>query len=317
LRRARELPPAEPCRGARAHHRVLPRAPRIATDALAILLESLDLTALDDDRFEGRSIEIDRPRLFGGELLAQTLIAAARTVEERTCHSLHVNFVFPGNPSVPIEYRVRRVRDGRRFAQRQVSAWQRGREIALGTVSFTSPMDDARDHQHARMPVVPDAASLRSELDQRHDVADRLPGEDRRWLLTTRAIEMRPVRPVPLIDPPPVPPEADTWLRAIGRLPDDRNLHCAVLAYASDMTLLDVACYPHGVSWIDSRVEQASLDHAMWFHRPFRCDEWLLYQQAVPVQAGGRALARASVFTSAGVMVASVAQEGLSRLRED
>ena len=116
--------------------------------------------------------------------------------------------------------------------------------------------------------------------------------------------------------PEPVAPEAHTWLRAIGRLPDDQNLHCAVLAYASDMTLLDIACYPHGVSWIDARMEQASLDHAMWFHRPFRCDEWLLYAQAVPVQAVGRAFARASVFTRAGALVASVAQEGLSRFRE-
>ena len=288
----------------------------MSQDPLAILLESLDLSALDGNRFEGRSVENDRPRLFGGELLAQALIAAARTAEERTCHSLHVNFLFPGNPSWPIEYRVRRVRDGRRFAQRQVSAWQRDREILLATASFASGTEAIREHQHETIPTVAGPESLQSELDQRHEASDQMRDEDRPWLLKSRAVEIRQVRPVPLFDPPAVTPEAQTWLRAIGRLPDDQNLHCAVLAYASDMTLLDIACYPHGVSWIDPRVEQASLDHAMWFHQPFRCDEWLLYAQAVPVQAGGRALARASVFTRAGALVASVAQEGLSRFRE-
>lgn len=130
-----------------------------------------------------------------------------------------------------------------------------------------------------------------------------------------RAVDVRQVSPVPLVDPPPAAPVANTWLRAIGRLPDDQNLHCAVLAYASDMTLLDIACYPDGVSWIDPRLEQASLDHAMWFHRPFRADGWLLYSQTVPTVAGGRAFARGTVFTEGGELVASVAQDGVSRLR--
>ena len=285
-------------------------------DPLAILLESLDLTGLDDDRFEGRSVESARPRAFGGELLAQVLVAAARTTEERICHSLHATFLLPGNPALPIQYRVRRVRDGRRFAQRQVTAWQRGREILLANASFTMATGETAEHQHEPMPQVTGPDGLRSELEHRHDVADQIRDEDRDWLLTPRAVEVRQVRPVALVDPPPVDPEAQTWLRAIGRLPDDHNLHCAVLAYASDMTLLDIACYPHGVSWIDPRVEQASLGHAMWFHRPFRCDEWLLYAQAAPVQAGGRAFVRGSVFTQAGALVASVAQEGLSRFRQ-
>ena len=191
------------------------------------------------------------------------------------------------------------VRDGRRFAQRQVSGWQRGREILLATVSLTLADDEPAEHQHERMPRVPGPDGLRSELEHRQDTAHRIRDEDRGWLLTPRAVEVRQVRPVALVDPPPVDPEAHTWLRAIGRLPDDQNLHCAVLAYASDMTLLDIACYPHGVSWVDPRMEQASLDHAMWFHRPFRCDEWLLYAQAAPVQAGGRAFVRGSVFARA------------------
>jgi len=281
---------------------------------LPALVESLDLAARGDDRFEGRGIERERPRLFGGELLAQALIAAARTVKDRLCHALHVSFLSPGDPARPIEYRVRRVRDGRRFAQRQVTAWQGEREILLATASFAAEVDEPRSHQHEAMPEVAGPEGLVSELELRRQVADRMRPEDRAWLLAPRAVEVRPVRPVPLFDPPAVPPVANTWLRAVGRLPDDPTLHRAVLAYASDTTLLDTACYPHGVSWIDPRVEQASLDHAMWFHRPFRADEWLLYAQAVPTLAAGRAFARGSVFTRAGVLVASVTQEGLSRL---
>jgi acyl-CoA thioesterase II len=281
---------------------------------LATLLESLDLTALDDDRYEARCVERSRRRAFGGELLAQTLVAAARTAKERTCHALHVHFLLPVDPALPVEYRVRRVRDGRRFAQRQVSGWQREREVLLATVSLTADAVESPGYQHEAMPEVPPPDGLASELEQRLAVADRMPPEDRAWLLTPRAVEVRQVRPMPLFDPPPVPPQANTWLRALGRLPDDPTVHCAVLAYASDATLLDTASYPHGVSWIDPRIEQASLDHAMWFHRPFRIDEWLLYAQVVPSAAAGRALARGSVFDRAGVLVASVVQQGVSRL---
>jgi acyl-CoA thioesterase-2 len=283
-------------------------------DPLRALLDALDLVPLDEARFEGRSVERARPRMFGGELVAQALVAAARTAPARACHALHVHFLLPGDPSWPIEYEVRRLRDGRRFAQRQVSARQRGREILLATASFSTPSTEAPGYQHERMPEVDGPDGLETELDQRLGVAHRMSAEDRPWLLTPRAIEIRPVRPVPLFDPPPVPPVAHTWLRAIGGLPDDPTVHRAVLAYASDTTLLDVACYPSGVSWIDARVEQASLDHAMWFHRDFRADEWLLYAQTVPILAGGRAFARGSIFSRDGALVASVAQEGLSRL---
>lgn len=292
----------------------------MAVDPLQALLDALDLTALDGDRYEGRALERARPRMFGGELLAQVLVAAARTAKDRACHALHAHFLFPGDPAQPIEYRVRRVRDGRRFAQRQVSAFQRGREILLATVSFTAeasepPADgDPLAYQYEPMPAVPGPDGLSSELEQRRAVSHRMRPDDRPWLLMPRAVEIRQVRPVPLFDPPPVPPVANTWLRAIGRLPDDRTLHCAVLAYASDATLLDIACYPHGVSWIDPRAQQASLDHALWFHRPFRADEWLLYAQVVPSVAAGRAYARGSVFSHDGGLVASVTQEGLSHL---
>jgi acyl-CoA thioesterase-2 len=288
-----------------------------APDPLKRLLEMLDLTPRGDDRFEGRFLENTRPRVFGGELLAQTIVAAARTAPARACHALHVAFLVPGHPAEPIEYRVRRLRDGRRFAARQVSAWQRGREVLLATVSFAAPDPAglAGEFQHETMPEVPGPEGLASELEQRRQVAHRMAPEDRAWLLAPRAVEVRQAHPVPLFDPPPVAPVAHTWVRAAGALPDDPTTHCAVLAYASDTTLLDVAAYPRGMAWIDPRLEQASLDHAMWFHRPFRADAWLLHVQQVPGVAGGRALARGSVFTREGALVASVAQEGLSRLR--
>ena len=285
---------------------------------LDALLASLDLARLGEDRFEAQSVERARPRLFGGELLAQSLIAASRTADGRSCHALHVHFLLPGVPTEPIEYRVRRIHDGRRFARRQVTAVQRGREILLATGSFTrSGEAEGNGHQHESMPEVAGPEGLATELEHRQRVAHRMRPEDRPWLLAPRAVEIRPVHEVPLFDPPAVPPVANTWLRATGRLPDAPNLHRAVLAYASDATLLDIACYPYGVSWIDPRVEQASLDHAMWFHRPFRADDWLLYAQAVPSLAGGRAFARGSVFDRGGALIASVTQEGLSRVTGD
>jgi len=184
----------------------------------------------------------------------------------------------------------------------------------LATVSFTTDSADAIGFQHERMPEVPGPEGLTSELDQRIAVADRFAPEHRSWLTMPRAVEVRHLRPVPLFDPPPVPPIAHTWIKAIAAMPDDQALHCAVLAYASDATLLDIACYPHGVSWISPKVQQASLSHGMWFHRPFRIDEWLLYSQHVASSAGGRAIARGSVFTRDGALVASVVQEGLSQI---
>ena len=286
-----------------------------AADPLTGLLDALDLTPLDADRFEARSVERTRPRTFGGELVAQALMAAGRTATGQAAHSLHVHFVAPGDPAVPMEYAVRRVRDGRRFALRQVTGRQRGRDTLLATVSFAAAGDEPFTHQQEVMPEVPGPEGLRTEIEQRHDVAHLMAPEDRVWLLAPRAIEVRQVSPVPLFDPPPGPPLAHSWLRAVGRLPDDPLLHLAVLAYASDTTLLDIGCYPHGLSWIDPRMEQASLDHAMWFHRPLRADEWLLYAQVAPSLAAGRAYVRGSVFTRTGVLVASVAQEGLSRRR--
>lgn len=286
----------------------------MAADPLPALLHALDLASRGEDRFEAQCVERTRPRVFGGELLAQVLVAAGRTIDGRACRALHAHFLSPGDPTRPIEYRVRRLRDGRRFAQREVSAWQGGREITLAVVSFATETPDPLDYQPEAMPPVAGPEGLRSELDDRLELSERFPPEQRAWLLPPRAVEVRQVRPVSLLDPPPVPPTADTWIRAVGRLPDDALLHCAVLAYASDLTLLDIACQPRGLSWIDRRIEQASLDHTMWFHRPLRADDWLLYSQAAQRLAGGRALVQGRVFTRAGALVATVAQEGLSHL---
>lgn len=283
----------------------------MSAEALQGLLQSLDLVEVARDRYEGLAVERERPRTFGGEFLGQVVIAAARTARDRVPHSLHVNFMAPGNPARPVEYRVGRVRDGRRFAQRQISGWQSGRQLLLATVSLARAGPDALVHQHERMPEVPGPEGLTSELDDRLAVADRMRPQDRRWLLAPRGVEVRQVRPVPLFDPPPVPPVAHTWMRALGPLPDDPAVHCAVLAYASDTTLLDIACYPHGLSWIDPRARHASLDHAMWFHRAARADEWVLFAQAVPSVAAGRAFARGTMFARDGAMAASVTQEGL------
>jgi len=286
----------------------------MAPDPLRDLLASLHLARTGDDAFEGRCVERARPRMFGGELLAQMLAAAGRTVEGRAPRALHVHFLSAGDPAHPVEYRVRRARDGRRLAQRQVAARQGDRELAVALASFATEVRDPFEHQQEAMPEVPGPDELTSELEEREASAERLPPRDRAWLLAPRAVEARQARPVPLVDPPAVPPTANTWLRALGPLPDDALVHAAVLAYASDTTLLDIACYPRAVSWIDPLMEQASLDHAMWFHRPFRMDEWLLYAQAAASVAAGRALVRGSVFSADGRLVASVAQEGLSRL---
>ena len=209
------------------------------SDPLRALLSALDLKAAPDG-FEGRSVETARPRIFGGELLAQSLVAAARTVAGQGVRALHAHFLAPGDPARSVRYRVRRARDGRRVALRQVSAWQGEREIALAVVSFAVDFADAFTYQHVPMPEVQGPEDRRSELEERLRVADGLRDEDRPWLLTPRAVEVRQVHPVPLVDPPPSPPVADTWLRALGRLPDDPVVHAAVLAYASDLTLLDM-----------------------------------------------------------------------------
>jgi acyl-CoA thioesterase-2 len=279
------------------------------TKALDALVDLLDLEPIEVNVFRGLSPDDDRQRVFGGQVAGQALVAAGRTVGSGTVHSLHAYFLRPGDPTIPILYEVDRIRDGRSFTTRRVVAIQHGRAIFNLSASFHVG-EDGPDHQRP-MPDVPDPGSLPSPAEQ----VERGDDQPARIRDRSRAIDLRYVPG--LRGPNAVPglrgPNAVTvWMRADGRLPDDPLLHACVVAYASDLTLLDTTL-PAGGPGAPSDVMMASLDHAMWFHRPFRADEWLLYEQESPTGHGARAFARGSIFTLDGRLATSVAQEGLVR----
>jgi acyl-CoA thioesterase-2 len=278
------------------------------------LLDHLTLEPLGNDRFRGESRSVGGKSVFGGQVLGQALLAADATVECRRAHSLHAYFLLAGDPQAPIVYEVERIRDGRSFATRRVVAVQHGRAIFNMAVSFQVD-EEGLDH-HAAMPDVPGPEGLPSGSELYRQIADQLPENRRDALTAERPIELRPVRPRDLLNPERRPPQRQVWLRTVGALPDDPALHQAMLAYASDFTLLGTALYPHGLSFFNPEVQALSLDHAMWFHRPFRMDDWLLYAMDSPSASAGRGLGRGSIFTRDGRLVASVAQEGLIRLRK-
>ena len=285
-----------------------------AGEMLGMLLELLDLERLDLNLYRGQNRDIGSGRLFGGQVLAQALVAAGRTVEEgRTAHSLHGYFMLAGDLDIPVVYQVDRIRDGRSFTTRRVLAIQEGREIFTMTCSF-HVAEQGIEHA-APMPDVPLPEELPRELDLVRAMAERIPEPVREIYTQDRPIDFRTVAPVDPFAPEVRPAAKHTWFRADGRLPDDAILHQAVLAYASDYGLLGTALLPHGLSFMMRRVQAASLDHAVWFHRPFRVDEWLLYAMDAPAAAGARAFTRGSLFTRDGALVASTAQEGLIRLR--
>jgi acyl-CoA thioesterase-2 len=252
-------------------------------------------------------------RVFGGQVLGQALVAATHTVEARVCHSLHAYFLRPGDPKMPILYEVDRARDGGSFTSRRVVAIQGGQQIFNMAVSFQVP-EEGLEHQ-IDMPPAPDPDSLLSERQRRMEIASDMPDEARAWFLRERPIEIRAVDPPDRFKPGKRPPRQTVWIRATGALPDNPSLHQCVLAYASDMTLLDTCLLPHGYSVMSPNMQLASLDHAMWFHRPFRADEWLLYVQDSPSASGARGFNRGTVYRRDGALVASVAQEGLIRVR--
>ncbi len=248
-------------------------------------------------------------------MLAQALVAAGRTVEgERAAHSLHGYFILPGDVDAPIVYFVDRLRDGRSFTTRHVVAIQNGQAIFNMAASFQAA-EEGIEHQ-SPMPEVPGPEGLPSELELIRGVADRIPEPLRGIYTQDRPIDFRPVDPVDPFAPAPRPPRKHVWLRAIGPMPEDTLLHQAVLAYASDYGLLGAALLPHGLTFQMRKVQAASLDHALWFHRPFRIDEWLLFTMESPSAAGARGFTRGSIRTGDGTLVASVAQEGLLRLRD-
>ncbi|MDM0027533.1 acyl-CoA thioesterase [Variovorax saccharolyticus] len=284
-----------------------------ATRVVAELVDLMRLEPLGDDRFRAQSEDIGTPAVFGGQVLGQALMAASRTVEaDRPAHSMHAYFLLPGEHA-PIDYAVDRVRDGRSFTTRHVVARQGERIIFEMSASFQT-VDDGIDHQSA-MPPVAGPEGLASEREQRIALGERLP---ERWKvkgLLPHGLEYRRVDPDDLLTPEPRPAESALWMRAIAALPDDPNVHRALLAYASDHGLLGAAMRPHGLSFMSGQVRPASLDHAMWFHRDFRLDDWLLYSLDSPSASGARGLCRGSIFARDGRLVASTAQEGMLRVR--
>lgn len=279
------------------------------------LLGLLDLEPIEVNIFRGLSPKDRSQRVFGGQVLGQALVAATRTVQDRICHSLHAYFLLPGDPKVPILYEVDRSRDGKSFSSRRVVAIQHGRPIFHMSVSFQ--IEELGLEHQIDAPKVPGPETLPSEDEARRAIAAEVPEKHREHFLRPRPIELRPVEPSDILHPEKRPPQQAVWVRATGPLPQDRALQQCVLAYASDMTLLDTCLLPHGIGWFDERVQMASIDHAMWFHRPFRADQWLLYVQDSPAACGARGFNRGLIYAEDGTLVASVAQEGLVRLRDD
>jgi acyl-CoA thioesterase II len=280
----------------------------VPQEAVDNLVKLLDLEPIEVNIFRGMSPDEDRQRTFGGQVAGQALVAAARTVDpDRQVHSLHAYFLRAGDPKVPILYEVDRLRDGRSFTTRRVVAIQHGKAIFNMAASFQVP-EQGFDHAFD-MPDVPPPEEVQPLRERLADYGVQLPP----WVDRPRPIDIRHVDWAPPDRARSLEPRQNVWLRADGRLPDDPLVHTIVLTYASDMTLLDTATLPHGGRWFDPGMFMASLDHAMWFHRPFRADDWLLYAQDSPNASGGRGLSRGLVFTRDGTLVATVVQEGLIR----
>ncbi|MGB6176929.1 MAG: acyl-CoA thioesterase II [Methylocella sp.] len=281
------------------------------SNAVAELLAILDLERIEENIFRGRNPRVGSRHVFGGLVVAQALVAAARTVEGRTPHSLHGYFLLLGDPAVPIVYEVDRIRDGKSFTTRRCNAIQHGRAIFSLSASFQ--IEEAGLEHAVSMPKVPLPESLPSETEMLRRFGAAMPEAMRRWIAQDHPIEVRPVDPSRYVRHEVGALEQNVWLRATGPLPGDPGIHRAVLAYLSDLTLIGAALGAHGHSEFDTGVQVASLDHALWFHRPFRADDWLLYAQDSPNSCGARGLARGLLFSHDGRLVASVVQEGLIR----
>jgi acyl-CoA thioesterase-2 len=281
---------------------------------LAQLLQQLALERIEADLFRGQSQDLGWGRVFGGQVLGQALSAAAQTVpDERVVHSLHAYFLRPGDAKAPIVYDVDRIRDGRSFTTRRVVAIQHGKAIFNMAASFQS---DEPGYDHAdEMPAAPEPDTLRSEREIALAMADKIPPALRAMATAERPIEVRPITPRSPLRPKAQDARRLLWYRADGTLPDDPALHRYLLAYASDFHFLGTSLFPHGVSWLTPGMQVASLDHAMWFHRPFRFDDWLLFAVDSPSASGARGLVRGRFFDRQGRLVASTAQEGLIRDR--
>lgn len=284
---------------------------------VAELIALLRLERLEENLFRGQSRDIGTKYVFGGQVLGQALSAAQQTVEQdRHVHSLHAYFLRAGDVEAPIVYDVDRSRDGNSFSVRRVTAIQHGKPIFVFASSFQQ-VEKGNEHQLSR-PEVPQPEDVEPVSTPAAEVLAKLPAKMQRWLNRMGPFEMRPVYPRDEVRPPKRPPYQQVWFRLIDRIDaeagDAPELHQSLLAYASDFHLLGTATFPHGISYYQPNVQMASLDHAMWFHRPFRADDWLLYALDSPSAQGARGLARGMIFDRGGRLVASTAQEGLIRV---
>ena len=282
---------------------------------LVDLLALLELEQLEVNLFRGASRDIGSPQVFGGQVLGQALSAAAATVEGRVVHSLHAYFLRRGDCNAPIVYQVDRSLDGHSFSNRRVVAIQHGQQIFNMAASFQAT-EAGFDHQIG-IPPVPPPESLADSSGPPAQLLERLPERVRRFFEQPRPFEFRMVQSIDYLHPQRAPPERQIWFRAVDALAEDEMLHRRLLAYVSDFFLLDTATLPHGTSFLKPTLVMASIDHALWFHRTLRVDDWLLYAMESPSASGARGFARASVFARDGRLVASAAQEGLVRSRKD
>jgi len=284
------------------------------TAAIDELLRILDLERLEHNLYRGRSPQVEWQRVFGGQTIAQALVAAQRTVEpDRFVHSLHGYFMRPGDIRVPIVYEVDRIRDGGSFTTRRVLAIQHGQAIFSLEASFQVD-EKGLEHQFALPDDVPPPEGLQTQR-QLLERAERVPEAVRRFWARERPLELRPVNLQHYESRDKLPPRQNVWIRLGGPVPDDRALQSVLLAYLSDMTLLDTSTFAHGRGLFDPDIQAASLDHSMWFHRPHSLDGWLLYAQDSPSSSGSRGFSRGTLYARDGTLIASMAQEGLIRLK--
>jgi acyl-CoA thioesterase-2 len=283
----------------------------VVATRLPELLKILDLERIEDNLFRGDSRDVGAPQVFGGQVLGQALVAASRTVEGRQVHSLHAYFLRRGDLSVPIVFEVDRSRDGRSFTSRRVVAIQHGQPILTMSASF-QVAEPGLEHQ-ARMPEAPPPESLRDLAVVEAEMIERMPQKMSGYFRNQRPFEFRAVSPDDYLTREKRPASKLVWFRVVGELPDDQALHRCLLTYVSDYHLLPTSTMPHGVNFLELQV--ASIDHAIWFHRDLRVDDWLLYAIESPSASGARGFSRGSIYSRDGTLVASVAQEGL--IRED
>lgn len=287
------------------------------TQVLDELLELLKLEKIEENIFRGQSQDLGFGNLFGGQVLGQSLSAASQTVAaERPVHSLHAYFLRPGDPQRGIVYQVENLRDGGSFSTRRVTAIQHGKPILCMDASFQS-VEEGFEHTSEMPGDIPPPEALENDLQLAEKIADKIPPHIRDNVLADKPIEIRPVHPLNPFAPEQTEPRQHIWFRTTGAMPDDPIAHKYMLAYASDFRLCTTSLRPHGYSFMHPQMQVASLDHAMWFYRPFRFDEWLLYTMDSPVAIGGRGLNRGRIYRQDGTLVASTAQEALIRKRSD